>query len=178
LITLFGPGFGGSVFGRAVGGRPVVSTPDNRKLAITISYSEHSCVVAVAEGRQVGIDLEAISRAPIALETAGATLTPEERAHLDGLPDVARPERALELWALKEAYLKARGIGLALPPDAFGFDLCAETIELRCDARAGDEAARWRFELPSIDADHVVACAVERLDGDTPDIVVTALSPA
>ena len=41
--------------------------------------------------------------------------TSGERAELARLPSERRRRRAVELWTLKEAYLKARSLGLFLP---------------------------------------------------------------
>jgi 4'-phosphopantetheinyl transferase len=52
------------------------------------------------------------------------------------------------LWTLKEAYIKARGMGLSLPLNKFYFLFGgAEGIRLELDPCLNDEPGRWRFCL-------------------------------
>lgn len=48
-----------------------------------------------------------------------------ETAALLALPSEQQRDRFFDLWALKESYIKAKGLGLALPLTSFGFDLLA-----------------------------------------------------
>jgi len=76
------------------------------------SHRGGAAVLAV-HALPIGIDLEALEAVREPLPTA--LLAAEERAWLEALPDARRIGAFAALWAAKESYLKARGIGLGEP---------------------------------------------------------------
>jgi len=112
-------------------------------------------------GPEVGIDVEAFSRAEEILPLAPKVFSLAEQAQLNALPAAERPHRALSLWTLKEAYIKARGMGLSLPLRGISF-LFGEPqgIRLEVDAEVDGDPARWRFCLLD-HTQHRIALAVE-----------------
>jgi 4'-phosphopantetheinyl transferase len=77
--------------------------------AISVSHSGDLVCCAVAERGRIGIDVETGRRRTAAAEIAERFFTPAEAKWL-----AADPSRRLRmLWVLKEAYLKALGVGLA-----------------------------------------------------------------
>ena len=80
-----------------------------------LSHAGELAVIAVSD-TEVGVDVEHESSGPAALEAATVACTPAEAAVLDGFPLEARATAALRLWTAKEAYLKATGEGLSVPP--------------------------------------------------------------
>ncbi len=110
---------------------------------------------------EVGVDVESFSRAEAIVPLAPRVFSAAERAQLDALPGRDRPDRALSLWTLKEAYIKARGMGLSLPLHkiSFLFDEL-RTIRFEVESSVDDDPGRWRF--CRIDhAGHRVALAVD-----------------
>jgi 4'-phosphopantetheinyl transferase len=83
-------------------------------LELSISHSGDRVVVAVAEGAQVGIDVEG----PSALgggdgrDLWEAVLRPGEQGLVARLPEELRADAFLGVWTRKEAILKATGDGL------------------------------------------------------------------
>lgn len=77
----------------------------------------------------------------------------------------AGPEQSrlfLQFWTLKEAYLKARGVGLYGDLRAFEFDLAASTSpSIRATDAAASSATGWHFEVAYPTAQHVLAVAVQ-----------------
>lgn len=93
------------------GGRPVL-TGRECDLRFSVSHTGELMVVAVAGGRDVGIDIERSDRR-VAGGVLRRALDDRERAHLAALAPARRGEAALRLWTAKEAYAKAIGAGLA-----------------------------------------------------------------
>jgi 4'-phosphopantetheinyl transferase len=117
-------------------------------------------------GSEIGVDVESFARAEEIVPLAPRVFSTAERAQLNALPITARPNRALSLWTLKEAYIKARGMGLSLPLDGISFLFDApqttrfEPIRFEVAPGVDDDPARWRF--CQIDhAGHRIALAVE-----------------
>ncbi len=79
-----------------------------------------------------------------------------------GSPRRGRSPRRRRRRALKETYLKARGLGLALPLDQVSFELDeGDDVGVTFDPRLGDDGTRWRFALLDALPRHLVAVAVE-----------------
>jgi 4'-phosphopantetheinyl transferase len=73
----------------------------------------------VAAGREVGVDVERV-RADLEVEAlADQFFSPAESAAVRAVPQALRPAAFVDFWVLKEAWSKAAGCGLSVPPDRF-----------------------------------------------------------
>ena len=63
----------------------------------------------------VGLDVEAENRYDSVLEVSRMVFSDRELADLDALDEAARRVRCVELWALKESYVKFLGDGISAP---------------------------------------------------------------
>jgi 4'-phosphopantetheinyl transferase len=144
------------------------------RLRFNISHGTGMVVCAVAEGIDVGIDVEPLDRPVEAMEIADRFFSEREVADLTALPLQRRQARFLEYWTLKEAYIKARGLGLALPLAGFSF-LLAEghspvvapatlllphAIGIEFAPEVPDDPARWHFLQFRLSSRHLVALGV------------------
>lgn len=125
-------------------GKPAIE-PDCG-LRFNLSNSPGLVVCLVAEGAEVGVDVEPVSRADKIAEVAHKVFSAAERAQLQALPAAERLDRGVSLWTLKESYIKGRGMGLSLPLEkiSFLFD-AAGGARMVLDPALGDEPGRWRF---------------------------------
>jgi len=131
-------------------------------LQFNLSNSRELVVGLIATGAEVGVDVEPFTRASEIAEVAPRVFSKLELAQLDGLPDSERLNRGLSLWTLKEAYIKARGMGLSLTLEKISFVFGgAEEIRLELDPSLNDEPSRWRFCLLD-HAGHRIALMVEQ----------------
>lgn len=119
------------------------------------SLATHPTLVAcaVADHDRIGVDVEPWTRAEAILEVAALAFSPRERAALAELPAAVVRDRALSLWTVKEAYVKALGVGLTAPLDAIDVELGAAGPVL-----VGPDAARWSLRTLDI-AGHRLAIA-------------------
>ena len=96
----------------ALGAHGKPELPGSR-LRFNLSHSGDRALVALAEGVEVGVDVERTARRSHAVERA---LTDGERAAMCG-PD--RHVELLRIWCRKEALAKAMGGGLRWAPEKF-----------------------------------------------------------
>jgi len=92
-------------------GKPRLAGPWG-SLAFNLSHSEDLALIAVAAGREVGVDVERIvaERDPVALAEKG--LGPEAAAAVTSAPESERSRFFHRRWADHEARLKCLGVGL------------------------------------------------------------------
>jgi phosphopantetheinyl transferase len=79
---------------------------------------------------------------------------------LDGLAPEDRPRRFVEAWVAKEAYAKARGLGLLLDLSHVTVLFGASGPQLELDPRLEDAAERWHLTVWSPTSSHVAALCV------------------
>ena len=148
-------------------GRPSVSAP-HRAPAVhfNLSHTRGMVVLALGLDPKVGVDVEHLARTVDPLEIADRFFSTTETADLRALPAARHLDRFLALWTLKEAYIKARGMGLALPLQDFTFTPDAAPPRVRFDPSLGDDHDAWRFWRSDLPSGHRVAVAarVARLD--------------
>jgi 4'-phosphopantetheinyl transferase len=79
--------------------------------------SNHRDVVVCALSRhpELGVDVEPVTRGDEILEVVETVFSPAEIVALRALPLPERRARAVTLWTVKEAYIKALGLGMSAP---------------------------------------------------------------
>lgn len=94
-------------------------------LRFNLSHCRSLVAVAVAREREVGIDVEAVSRTvPSAMDLARRYFSPREADALAAQRDESQRQREfLRRWTAKEALVKATGHGLSLGLDQFEVDV-------------------------------------------------------
>ena len=145
-------------------GKPHISGPPvEPPLWFNLSGTRGLVACAVSRGSPaIGVDVETIEPTADMLDVAAQFFSTGEVEALSVLAREEQPGRFFTLWTLKEAYVKARGLGIAavsLPDVAFalGADGC---IGLSLAPSLGDEPAGWRFASLKVSADHLLAVAV------------------
>jgi 4'-phosphopantetheinyl transferase len=165
-------------------GRPYIANLEApRDLLFNLSHKPGLVTCLVGYGRELGVDVEHYANRPYLLDIASRFFSPSETAALLALPDSQRIPRFYELWTLKEAYIKARGIGLSLGLANFSFTPSRNTATIRFEPGFDDDPGSWDFRLFRIVEDHLIATAIRRtatpLDIETFDaagLVAHALS--
>lgn len=96
-------------------GKPqVLNRAPEIDLQFSMSHSSGLVVLAFGQSIRIGIDIEKIRAFPELRGVVGRNYTPAEIREIDSSPVSARLEVFFQLWARKEAILKASGDGLSL----------------------------------------------------------------
>ncbi len=97
---------------------PFQVDPEIARLRFNLAHTRGLVGCAVTMSSDVGFDVEEVrERAP--LEIADRFFSSPELERLRALGTHEQTRRFFTLWSLKEAYLKARGVGLSLGLDCF-----------------------------------------------------------
>jgi len=134
-------------FDREPRGRPFLRNARVSDLQFNLSDTVGGCLLAVARGLRVGLDVERSDRAMPALRLARRYFADVESAALAALPEAQRELAFLHAWTAKEAACKATGSGLCDRLHAWVFEVDPSPIDPRvllAPAEAGC-AADWRF---------------------------------
>jgi len=150
-------------FSRNAYGRPAIDPECD--LRFNLSNHPDLVVCAVCEGHEVGVDVEPLRRGADIVEIASSVFSPAEQASLRALAPAARRDRAVTLWTLKEAYIKARGMGLALRLESFSMSPCADGSATIAFVDPREHASeRWTFSTLDV-GEHRLSLAVATSEG-------------
>lgn len=146
-------------FAAAAHGKPyLLDAP--RDLRFSLTHARDRVAVAFCEGADIGVDVEPADRRAESLKLAERFFAPQEAAYLRSLEGDARREAFFAIWTLKEAVVKATGLGLAGGLDGFAISLDPLTLTPR-DASA--PSPEWRLAHWRLGAHHLA------LAGQAPD---------
>lgn len=149
-------------------GRPEIASSLAHKLdhdlRFNLSHTDGLIVCALCNGRAIGVDVEHTGRCNKTTDIAERFFSAEECAALRALPKASQHARFFDYWTLKESYIKARGMGLAIPLAQFSFHLSAnKPIRISFSAQIDDDPAAWSFRLFTPDSLHKLALCVSNL---------------
>ena len=129
-------------------GKPALAQtlPNGRRLHFSVSHAGSIALLAFNCDHELGVDVEQLRPLPNADQVARSTFSSEESAAIQALPAHQQQEAFFTCWTRKEAYVKARGLGLSFPLDQFAVTLAPdEPPRLLFVAGEPDEPSRWRF---------------------------------
>ncbi|MGC9400132.1 MAG: 4'-phosphopantetheinyl transferase family protein [Anaerolineae bacterium] len=126
-------------------GKPLLADPRDA-LHFNVAHTGDLALIAVSTVGTVGIDVERVRPVAHLDRLVARYFSSQERAAFCALPRWQRLEAFFATWTRKEAYVKARGLGFHLPPDAFDVTVAADAPpRLLADRHAPGERHRWRF---------------------------------
>jgi hypothetical protein len=123
-------------------------------------------VVALSDGRRIGVDVEQIRAVPDRREIVTEVLGADLADALCNLSETVQDRTFLRLWTAAEAYVKATGTGFAGLEGPIPLSLSAETGAVSLRVGGSDPAVPpWaHFELKLPDG-YCGSLVVENLDG-------------
>ncbi len=133
-------------------GKPSVPGSDVR---FNVSHSGVWAMLAVSLEREVGIDIEHIDPRFAQDQIPERFFSPREVEHLRSLPESRQTAAFFRCWTRKEAYIKARGLGLALALDSFDVSLRPD------DPPELSRAGHWSIQNLDAPAGYAAAIVAE-----------------
>lgn len=135
-------------------GKPALVGEFGRPVEFNLSHTRGLALLALG-ATPLGVDVEYIRPDLDWPPLARRFFAPQESAALDALPPEEQRRAFFQCWTRKEAYLKARGMGLSLPLDGF-----AVTVTGPARLLAGAETAGWTLHALDVGVAHVAALAL------------------
>ena len=160
LLTTY---FGTSQFALTTNkfGKPLLQPPHDT-LHFNVSHSRDLALFGFTRMGEIGADVECIRPDFATQEIANRFFAPDEAATLTQLGEGERAGAFFNCWTRKEAYIKARGIGLSLGLSTFTVTLkpgeAAALIRVDNDAGA---PTRWTMLDLDVGAEYRAAAAFE-----------------
>lgn len=145
-------------------GKPeLVPVEDQPNFTFNITHTQKLSACAISVNRSVGIDAEYIKRQNNLEAIALRMFAEKELLHLDASKN--RQQDFYCLWTLREAYVKALGVGLSGSGEQFYFDIRSDenssvvTVIKNNDAQ--DVIDGWHFNVYQPRSEHVISLAYE-----------------
>lgn len=164
-------------FGKDEHGKPFLVDAEDARLAFSLSHTDGMVACAVTMGTDVGVDVECVDRDVDAADIAARFFAPSEAAHLQQLDGDPRRDRFFDFWTLKEALVKALGLGLAYPLHQIAFAIDGDG-GIHLSAPADVDPHAWDFRVFAPGARHRLAVAVRRLGPEPARLIVQSASTA
>jgi len=131
-------------------------------LSFNVTHAGGMALYAVTRNRAIGIDLEGIRMDVECDSISEHFFSLRERRLLRALPSEQRPEAFFHCWTRKEAYVKARGLGLSIALDQFDVSVSpAEPAALLETREEGQDSSHWSLHDLPVGEGYVAALAVE-----------------
>lgn len=153
-------------FNTNVHGKPHLKTDVD--LRFNTSHSGAMALVAVTRGHELGIDIECLTRDVAANRLARRFFSPAEADVIERFKGRAAISAFFACWTLKEAYVKARGMGLTMGLNSF--EVSIDPLEPVSLLRADDDpenVSRWSLSHLVPGDGYLGALAVEGRDVGT-----------
>ncbi len=149
-------------------GRPQIAAVHNAPpIHFNLSHTDGLIACGIVMDRELGVDVEDIGRGGGLINIADRFFSPSEVTDLHQLPPAMHTGRFFDYWTLKEAYIKARGMGLSIPLEDFSYHLSENhtDISISIAPKQGDPSHRWQFRQWRMGARHKIALCLEKRTG-------------
>jgi 4'-phosphopantetheinyl transferase len=146
-------------------GKPSLASPTKTTLQFNLSHSNGYALYAFSNGHALGIDVEYMRQTIDFEGLARHSFSQYEQQALLALAPTERPVAFYRCWTRKEAYIKARGMGLSLPLHLFDVSLAEQTTTALLASREDThEVARWSLRNLQPATDYAGAVMAEGTD--------------
>jgi 4'-phosphopantetheinyl transferase len=143
-------------------GRPIL--PHDETVQFSISHTHDLVAIALTAGARVGIDLECVQPHWDLPELAKQIFSEKDLQTFQALAASEAPAAFFRAWTRKEAYLKARGEGIAEGLRQISVSFGPEETGSVKDARDESAARTWRLLTLPVPADYRGSLACDHAD--------------
>lgn len=121
-----------------------------RDLFFNLTHGGRVIAMVVTPYAEAGIDVEKVREQH--MDLMKTVFTAEEQAYVSAYDGVDRQREFYQVWTRKEAFVKAVGMGLSIPPDTFA-------VPLEPGTRTQED---WEYHSFSPEGEHMLSVAVNK----------------
>lgn len=147
-------------FDCGVNNKPYLKHPNDLyfNMAQTLDY----LVIGLSTKAEIGVDIEAINRHFDCQKLAPYLLSETELQLYNQLNDLAKSQFFLKTWTCKEAFFKAKGVGLSFPVNQLSLSLSENnTVEIVATPWDKKEKEAWQIHFFLLSNHYYCAVAVK-----------------
>lgn len=126
-------------------GKPALD--DYPQVRFNVTHSGQHALIAMADLRQVGVDVQVVDPALCWREMLALVCTANERRMIISTPEDSQSQMFFRCWTGKEAILKARGVGIAEGLLCVSRDLLSPGGQRLGDPASDEASVRTFFQL-------------------------------
>jgi 4'-phosphopantetheinyl transferase len=169
------------IFSNGTYGRPEIANIEAKDeyLSFNLSHTNSLIALGVTRRRALGVDVENVVARDVSIDIADHFFSPAEVVALAQVPKHQQKYRFFEYWTFKEAYIKARGMGLSLPLDKFSFAYPHDgAVEMTIAPELEDDPSHWQFWQFRPSPQYLVAVCAERISSRQSILAIRKIVPA
>ena len=155
-------------------GKPFLANDDSG-LRFNVSHSGEIMLAAFVLNSEIGIDIEAIQQDIDYMGIGQRWFSEQESNTLRDLPEEQRIGAFFRAWARKEAYIKARGIGLSYPLNRFSVSMDETSPALLEHQDGSQEIKSWQIHDIEVSSAYSAAVVIEAAKWDIRHIHLESL---
>lgn len=141
-------------------GRPYIAGAGAGLLDFNLSHTDGRIVLAVCRSPSPGVDIERTNPPDGFLDIADRFFAANEVSALNMLPAAEQESRFFALWTMKEAYIKARGMGLSIPLQDFAITFGPAGPSIHFGDGGADDPRRWQLFMLEGGEEYALALAL------------------
>jgi 4'-phosphopantetheinyl transferase len=132
-------------------------------LQFNITHTRGLVAASAAWRHPIGVDVQIFGSCSDALDLAERFFAVGEAGLVAAASELHRPRVFAQLWTLKEAYIKATGLGLSASLDSFVFDLEPLRVQFgreQFGREHSDSPGAWQFASSILTEQHALSVAL------------------
>lgn len=142
----------------------LLNLPHETPIYFNISHTKGMIACAFSKAKFIGIDIESTTREINHVDFANSIFSQAEFRQIKGLSEIEGRELFFKIWTLKEAYLKALGVGIVDNLNEINFDVLAKQITMNRSPSFFDQSNDWHWYLENPSPQHQLALAYRAKD--------------
>jgi 4'-phosphopantetheinyl transferase len=148
-------------------GKPELDNNKNN-IRFNLSHNNELIVIAVCADDDLGCDIENPQRKVSIEPITRRYFSQQEHLEIISLMGIEQQQRFFEIWTLKEAFVKATGIGISLGLNSFYFDLQQKNNLKKITVLFNsnyplNQAASWEFHQTLLKQQCLAVCRASKI---------------